>query len=240
MTGKTHIAIGFAVAVACGRLMQPTSLENYPSLLIQEGFPSSVLIQLLAMATAVWLGSMAPDLDQPGSTLSRGIGGPLGRTKATAFVGGLGLLYLATRLPATLSPLPYLREGFVILGSILIMMAILKHRGLTHSLLGMGAACIAVHWGLVVLLADGVSFASSLFIPFLIGYGAHLVADSFTNSGIAPFYLPFVPMTHKHWHFPLHIRTGSFADTVVLRLGSIVLIIVGFAQTLIELFMISN
>lgn len=236
MTGKTHVAIGFAVAVAGGRLMQATSLENYPNLLLQEGLTSSVLIQFLAVATAVWLGSMAPDLDQPGSTLSRDIGGPLGRTKATAFVGGLSLLYLATRLPAVLSPMPFLREGFLIVGSILIMMAILKHRGLTHSLLGMGLACIAVHWGLVVLLADGVSFASSLFIPFLIGYGAHLVADSFTNSGIAPFYLPFVPMTQKHWHFPLHIRTGSFADTVVLRLGSMVLIIIGFGQNLMDYY----
>ena len=229
MTGKTHVAIGFAAAVAGGRFLQPTSFENYPNLLSQEGLSSGVLIQLLAMTVAVWFGSMAPDLDQPGSTLSRDIGGPLGRTKATAFVGGLGLLFLATHMPAILSPMPYLRMGFLIVGGILLMMAILKHRGLTHSLLGMGLACIAVHWGLLALSADGVSFASSLFLPFLIGYGAHLVADSFTTSGTAPFYLPFVPMTQKHWHFPLHIRTGSYMDTVVFRLGSIVLAIFGFA-----------
>ncbi len=230
MTGKTHVAIGFAVAVAAGRLIQPTSLENYTNSLLSEGLPSSMLIQLLAMTIAVWVGSMAPDLDQPGSTLSRDISGPLGRTKATAFVGGLSLLYLATRLPVTLSLMPYLQWGFLIVGWILVLMALLKHRGLTHSLLGMGLVCIAVHWGLLVLLADGVSFASSLFLPFLIGYGAHLVADSFTKSGIAPFYLPFVPMTQKHWHFPLHIRTGSFADRIVLRFGAILLIIVGFVH----------
>jgi len=228
LTGKTHVAIGFAVAVAGGHLMQPISLETYPNLLLQEGVPSSVLIQLLAMAVAVWVGSMAPDLDQPGSTLSRDIGGPLGRTKTTAFVGGLILLYLATRLPATLSFMPYLRWGFLVVGGILIMMAILKHRGLTHSLLGMGLVCIAVHWGLLVLLAEGVSFANSLFLPFLIGYGAHLVADGFTKSGIAPLYLPFVPMTQKHWHFPIYIRTGSYVDRVVLRFGAMFLIIVGF------------
>ena len=74
MTGKTHVAIGFAVAVASGRLMQPISLENYPNLLLKEGASLSVLIPLLTMAVAVWLGSMAPDLDQPGSTLSRDIG----------------------------------------------------------------------------------------------------------------------------------------------------------------------
>lgn len=227
MTGKTHVAIGFAVAVAGGRLMQPTSFDNYPDLLLQGGLPSSVLIQLLAMAAAVWVGSMAPDLDQPGSTLSRDIGGPLGRTKASAFVGGLILIYLATCLPATLILMPYLRWGFLVVGGILIMMAVLKHRGLTHSLLGMGLVCIAVHWGLLVLLAEGVSFASSLLLPFLIGYGAHLVADGFTKSGIAPLYLPFVPMTQKHWHFPLYIRTGSYMDRVVLRFGAIFLVIVG-------------
>ncbi|HZK83147.1 MAG TPA: metal-dependent hydrolase [Desulfosporosinus sp.] len=232
MTGKTHVAIGFAAAVVGGRLMQQTSLENYPNLLLQKGLPSDVLIQFIAMTIAVGLGSMAPDLDQPGSTLSRDISGPLGRTKVTAFVGGISLLYLATHLPVILSSLPYLSAGFLIVGWILLMMAIVKHRGLTHSLLGMGLACIAVHWGLVVLLADGVSFASNLFLPFLIGYGAHLVADSFTNSGIAPLYLPFIPITQKHWHFPLHIRTGSFADRVVLRLGAIVFVIVGFAQNL--------
>ncbi|HEY8911550.1 MAG TPA: metal-dependent hydrolase [Desulfosporosinus sp.] len=230
MTGKTHVAIGFAVAVASGRLMQPIGLENYPNLLLREGLPSSVVIQLLAMAVVVWLGSMAPDLDQPGSTLSRDIGGPLGRTKATALVGGLSLLFLATRLPAILSPIPYIRGAFLIVGGLLLMMAILKHRGLTHSLLGMGVACIAVHWGLLILQVDGVSFASSLFLPFFIGYGAHLVADSFTKSGIAPLYLPFVPMTQKHWHFPLYIRTGSYVDRVVLRVGSMFLILVGFVH----------
>ena len=227
MTGKTHVAIGFAVAVVGGSLMQSSTLEIYPNLLLHEGLSSSGLVPLLAMAVAVWLGSMAPDLDQPGSTLSRDIGGPLGRTKATAFLGGLSLLYLATRLPATLSLMPYLQWGFLTVGWILIMMAILKHRGLTHSLLGMGLVCIAVYWGLLVLLEDGVSFASSLLLPFLIGYGAHLVADSFTKSGIAPFYLPFVPMTQKHWHFPLYIRSGSFVDRVVLRFGAIFILIIG-------------
>jgi len=230
MTGKTHVAIGFAAAVVVGRIMQPSSFKYFPNFRLQEGLSSGVLIQLLAVAVAVWLGSMAPDLDQPGSTLSRDISGPFGRTKATAFVGGLSLLYLSTHLPAILSGLPYFRVGFLIVGWILLMTSLVKHRGLTHSFLGFGLACIAVNWGLLALSAEGVRFAASLFMPFFIGYGAHLVADSFTNSGIAPLYLPFVPITQKHWHFPLHIRTGSFGDTFVLRYGSIFLAVVGFAH----------
>jgi inner membrane protein len=230
MTGKTHVVIGLAIIFSSGRFIQPTSIKTYPDLLLHNALPASTIIQLVAIVAVVWLGSLAPDLDQPGSTLSRDIGGPLGRTKASALLGGLGLLYLSSHMSAILNRVPYLEVGFVILGCILLMMAILKHRGLTHSLLGIALMGIAVHWGLLVLKAHGVSFAPSLFLPFLIGYAAHLVADSFTISGIAPFYLPFFPKTQKHWHFPLHIRTGEFVDTVVLRIGAIVFIAIRFVR----------
>lgn len=230
MTGKTHVAIGFGIVVASGRLINPAIIETYPTLLLHNALPASAVIQLLAVCVAVWLGSLAPDLDQPGSTLSRDIGGPFGRTKFTALVGGLSLLYLSSHLPAILIPVPYIKVGIVIVGCILLMMAILKHRGLTHSLLGMGLAGVAVHWGLLTLMAKGVSYAPSLLLPFLIGYGAHLVADFFTSSGVAPFYLPFVEATQKHWRWPMHVRTGAFMDTVVLRLGAIALIVASFVH----------
>ena len=228
MTGKTHIAIGFATVFSTTHLINPTIIETYPSLLLHKNLSSNVVIQLVAVVVAVWLGSLAPDLDQPGSTLSRDIGGPMGATKFTALVGGLGLLYLASHLPALLSPVPYVRVGIVIVGCILLMMAILKHRGLTHSLLGMALAGAAVHWGLLALAEKGFGFTPSLLLPFLIGYGAHLVADSFTNSGVAPFYLPFIEATQKHWRWPLNVCTGEFIDTVVLRLGALIFIVVRF------------
>jgi Predicted membrane-bound metal-dependent hydrolase (DUF457). len=227
MTGKTHVAIGLAAVTNWG-IIQPKIIETYPNLLIHHELSASVAIQFLTIVVAVWLGSLAPDLDQPGSTLSRDIGGPLGTTKATALIGGMGLLYLSSHMPTLLARIPYLEMGFVTIGCILIMMAVLKHRGLTHSVLGMGLIGVAVYWGLHAMLIRGVSYAPSLLIPFLIGYGAHLIADSFTNSGVAPFYLPFVPITQQHWHFPLHIRTSTFADTVVVRLGALVLVVLGF------------
>lgn len=232
MTGKTHVAIGFASTVVLSSYVIPSSImESYTNLVQFKTLPTLVVvIQLAAMILAVWLGSLAPDLDQPGSTLSRDIGGPLGRTKFTALVGGLGLLYLASHLPVILIDVPYISVGFVIVGCILLMMALLKHRGLTHSLLGIGLTGVAVHWGLLALMAKGISYAPSLLLPFLIGYGAHLVADSFTNNGVAPFYVPFVEETQNHWHWPLHVRTGEFVDKVVLRLGAIVLIVVSFVN----------
>lgn len=230
MTGKTHIAVGFATVLATTRLINPTVIETYPLLILKNSLPVAVVLQLAAVLVAVWLGSLAPDLDQPGSSLSRDIGGPMGASKLTALLGGLGLLYLASHLPQILTPIPYIRVGIVIIGCILLMMSILKHRGLTHSLLGMALAGSAVHWGLLALVEKGVSFAPSLLLPFLIGYGAHLVADSFTNNGVAPFYIPFIEATQKHWHWPMNVSTGAFVDTVVLRLGAIFLIVVSFVH----------
>lgn len=230
MTGKTHIAIGFATVFITTSLINPTIIQTYPSLILSNALPVSAILELIAVVAAVWFGSLAPDLDQPGSSLSRNVGGPMGTTKFTALVGGLGLLYFAAHLPIVLSPIPYLQVGLVIVGGILLMMSILKHRGLTHSLIGMIVAGVAVYWGLQALLEKGVSFAPGLLLPFLIGYGAHLVADSFTNNGIAPFYVPFVEKTQERWHWPISVTTGEFVDTVVLRIGAMVLVVVGFVH----------
>jgi len=37
--------------------------------------------------------------------------------------------------------------------------------------------------------------------------------------------LPVVVLIYCDWHFPLHIRTGSYGDTIVWRLGSIFLVL---------------
>ncbi|HBP64427.1 MAG TPA: hypothetical protein DD730_09160 [Desulfosporosinus sp.] len=230
MTGKTHIAIGFLAVMLGTKIIDTALIKTFPKLVLNNDLKAIVVIQLVALGLAVWLGSLAPDLDQPGSTLSRDLGGPMGTTKVGALVGGLGLLYLSSHLPAILRSVPYIAVGFIIIGCILLMKCVLKHRGMTHSLLGMTLAGAAVNWGLLSLSEMGVTFAPTLLLPFLIGYGAHLAADSFTNSGIAPFYVPFVPMTQKHWHWPLSITTGTFVDTVVLRFGAIVLIAVNFVH----------
>ena len=228
MTGKTHIAIGFLAVMLSTKIIDTTLIKTFPKLALNNDLKAIVVIQLVAIGVAVWLGSLAPDLDQPGSTLSRDLGGPMGTTKVGALVGGLGLLYLSSHLPAILSPVPYIGVGFIIIGCILLMKCVVKHRGMTHSLLGIALAGAAVNWGLLSLSEMGVTFAPTLLLPFLIGYGAHLAADSFTNRGIAPFYVPFVTITQKHWHWPLSVTTGAFVDTVVLRLGAIVLIAVSF------------
>lgn len=224
MTGKTHVVVGLAI-VASEPLIKLSFIEFYQSLSQHKVFPVSLGVQILAIVAAVWIGSLAPDIDQPGSTLSRDIGGPLGRTKFSALMGGLVLLYFSAHLPAIFATIPYIQAVIVIIGCLLMMMAVLKHRGLTHSLLGMTIAGAAIHWVLLTL-ARGISFVPGLIIPFLIGYGAHLAADSFTNSGVALLYLPFIEKTQKHWRWPLHIQTGAFMDTVVLRAVGIVLIFI--------------
>lgn len=55
----------------------------------------------------------------------------------------------------------------------------LKHRGFTHSLLCLGILEL-IAWVLYI----------PLIIPILIGYGSHLIADSFTRYGV-PFFYPY-------------------------------------------------
>jgi membrane-bound metal-dependent hydrolase YbcI (DUF457 family) len=52
-----------------------------------------------------------------------------------------------------------------------------KHRGIIHSFTF-----------LFVIFIFGFLFFKELIFPFLLGYGLHLIADSFTLNGIRPFY----------------------------------------------------
>jgi len=156
MTGKTHIAIGFLAVMLGTKIIDTALIKTFPKLALNNDLKAIVVIQLVAIGVAVWLGSLAPDLDQPGSTLSRDLGGPMGTTKVGALVGGLGLLYLSSHLPAILSPVPYIG-----IGCILLMKCVLIHRGITHSLLGMALAGAAVNWSLLSLSEMGVTFTNS-------------------------------------------------------------------------------
>lgn len=219
VTGKTHIAIGIAAGIA-GHWINIPHLNQISNLLSTGISINNPLFPTLLAVGAAWFGSLAPDLDQPGSTLSRDIAGPFGGTKIAAFLGGLGAFLLATHLPAILGRVPYAQIGLIIIGGVLLAMSLLHHRGITHSLLGLLLAGYVVQRVTLVLASQGMSYAANLLMPFLVGYGAHLIADFLTNSGIAPLYLPFLPSTHRRLSLPISIRTGSFLDRVVVRWGA--------------------
>ena len=78
-----------------------------------------------------------------------------------------------------------------------------QHRGLLHSLAGLGMMTLFV-------LPASFFFGWAVAVAFLLGYTSHLVADSATKSGIRLLY-PRVQRFHllpAQWRF----ATGSFAE----------------------------
>ena len=78
-----------------------------------------------------------------------------------------------------------------------ILQLFIKHRGMLHS--------FSFLLAITFLLNLFVPFAV---LPFFLGYGLHLFADSFTKKGIRPFY-PFKK------RFSWKIKTSGRSETVV-------------------------
>lgn len=146
------------------------------------------------LVAGAWLGSLLPDADRAGSRIYRAR-----RLERRAwFVRILGMI---ARLP-------------------LRLLLVLKHRGVTHSLLACAVASIAS--GLIVSLvvpAAGVHFGAGV----AIGYLAHIAADACTPSGVAL----FVPVSRRRrWLLPAPVRipTGSlreFAFTAIVAVAAV-------------------
>ncbi len=100
-----------------------------------------------------------------------------------------------------------------------------QHRGLLHSLCGLGLASI-----LAVSIVPWSGGAASA--AFLLGYASHLLADSATKSGLRLFY----PSPKRYYALPkaLRITTGSLAEEALLPFlaaGAMVLLFRHFTLT---------
>ena len=206
MMGKTHVAIGLLTATFAGTMVR------WPGL-------GSGLFPFAGSMAAVVLGSLAPDLDQPGSTLTREVAGPFGSSRIAAMLGGAVALYLSGKVNVKIMGFN-LSSALSLIGIILLVMAFFKHRGVTHSLLGVLAA-----WYAVTALQNLGFYQHYIGIaivkPFMIGYIAHIVADFFSG-GIAPMY----PVIEKRIEPPYSISTGSLLDKIVIRYLALFLAIV--------------
>ena len=169
MTGKTHIAVGIAAALALG-ITSPAALA------------------------AAGVGALAPDIDHPGSKISRRLTpGRLPRSTIGRFLAGLGLV-----VAGGLVWMPLLVPGFI-----LIILAGIPHRGFIHSpALAMALAAAAFH----LAGMDG-----GLVVAFTVGYLSHLLADSLTDHGIPMLW----PVSNNHYGVGL-MRTGGILEGVVL------------------------
>jgi len=66
----------------------------------------------------------------------------------------------------------------------------LRHRTLSHSLLGAFLIYKVLEWGLPKLLNSNFIDVHIVFLSVMIGYGSHLIADGLTKDGI-PLFFPF-------------------------------------------------
>lgn len=84
-------------------------------------------------------------------------------------------------------------------------------RSVTHSLLATALFVAAVH--VTAFTTVGSVLAAALGLGVAVGYGAHVLADACTQSGV-PFFWPYRRMVHllpRGWRF----TTGSAAETIL-------------------------
>lgn len=222
MTGRTHAMVGMAATLVLypGTLPNAEYLQTHVTTL--SGLESTVklLVPLVMWLITARVASFSPDMDQPGSVAPRMVAGPFGKSRFAALLGSIIFLYFGAYRPPAFIPVQYKETVMLVLtgiGVMLFIMAIIKHRGITHSIPG----TILVYYGFngLMHLPFCLKYLNyDLVMPFMIGYVVgHLVLDLCADEGIAPFYIPFVTKTHKLYHIPTFIRTESILDTVVIR-----------------------
>lgn len=110
-------------------------------------------------------------------------------------------LFVIVALIATL--IPDIDSGYSKLGSkktFRPLQWVVKHRGILHSFTF-----------LILITFFFVLFIPLFALPFFLGYGVHLISDSFTVKGIKPFYPSHKVVSGK-------IRTGRKAETTIFTL----------------------
>lgn len=186
MTGKTHITVGVATGLT-----------------LAIGYPKES--QAILIAAAV-VGSLIPDLDHPRSKINQRV--LLFKNKLfkmiTYSLMGLVLIYLDYVLYASGN------KTLRLIGLALILIGISRHRGFTHSLLGL------ILFSSIVYIGTMKFNLYEAFIGFAIGYASHLFMDLLTEKGI---YLLFP--VDKRVRIPLGIKTSGFEEYIILMVTSI-------------------
>lgn len=218
MMGKTHIAGALASWTVVHPLFSETTLST----------TQNVMVITASISLAV-LGGLLPDIDQPGSMIDQTLFGALGKSRTGAMLGGVLLLVMSAfiRIPfltayAFRSPIllglikhygTWISLALGAIGAALVIIALLKHRGITHTLLGMGLFLWMVDT-LLVFLPILAPWRMVLLLVFGAGYLSHLLLDIIAD-GVPLFY----PLYKGFIRQPLPIHTGSLWDVVVIRFG---------------------
>lgn len=184
MMARTHAPIGVITAIG---------LSSYLNLHVGPVF----------LASAV-LGSILPDADCPQGMLNQ-------KVLASNTTEGKLITYGALAIASGYMYFKYSNLEFLIyMIPLFIIIAIAKHRGITHSIIGVGITAFSIY---NVSKNIGINY---VFEPFMIGYIMHLVADYFTNNGIEIVY----PIK-KRYKFPITISTNGTIENGISMLAGI-------------------
>lgn len=188
MTGKTHITVGIVAGLT---LATGYSLES--------GI-------ILTAASAI--GSLIPDLDHPRSKINQRV--LLFKNRLFKIITysctGAGLIYLGSLLD------PSINKMLRFLGLALILVGISRHRGFTHSLLGL------VLFSTVVYIGTSEFNVHEAYVGFIVGYVSHLALDIITTQGIELLF----PIK-KNIKLPLNIRTNPAIERIIVATSGIYL-----------------
>ncbi|MEQ6359451.1 metal-dependent hydrolase [Thermoanaerobacter thermohydrosulfuricus] len=149
----------------------------------------------VTLATAAFA-SLIPDIDDDNSFLNHKIDfgfRPLGAVVFTILLFSLSYLKIISVI------------SFIVLETALLLSVFSRHRSFSHSLIGLLTYSIGVYLAY-----------KAVFVPFVIGYSFHIIADMFTNNGVELLY-PY----RKRIGIGL-ISTGSIWDTLIMIFGFLV------------------
>lgn len=148
-------------------------------------------------------GSGLPDIDSEKSSINRKVLIFKNRTalKITYSILGLAAIF-------------YGQISLKLIGAFLILAVISGHRKFTHSFFGLMSLC-----GICLYTLFSYSgIIRYLVLGMIIGYGTHILADSFSNHGIELLW----PLYEKNFGFRL-IRTGKMSEHIFLAVSSILI-----------------
>lgn len=196
MLAKTHLVFGaMSGALLLPYVAVPVNLNSLPSIVLplippgaEEAF-AHALGAFLTIAVSC-LGAALPDLDEPHSKISRKIAPVKAVHRRLALLAlAFACLYLAFK-----GWIPWQTGGLLALW--LAIPALSKHRGVTHSLLGVMLA----YWGIHSLYPSAAK-------AFVAGHLSHIFCDSLTDRGV-----PLLWPWRCRFHLPTGMRTGGRSE----------------------------
>lgn len=190
MQGKTHIQIAAATAL----LVSKSCL---------------ILNNALVLTAGAIIGSLIPDIDHKNSKITKLLYITDKKRKRMAFI--LSAVMMVT--------LAYSYEMWnLYVGAIYIaLLGFAKHRGFTHSLLGMGILAIAAY----PMRAHNNIF----YYGVMLGYFTHLISDTFTKHGVELFY-----PKQKRVKFFITMTTGGKLESILHVSLSLMLLVLFWCQ----------